>query len=88
MDRAEAARGDARSCRRNPSFKPMDNGPQPEENLLTPCEPQAKDNGPQPVKNLSYPWIEQKQHVVMHVAVEGILPSNPWIMDYSRSRIC
>jgi len=66
----------------------MDTGPQPEENLLTPCEPQAKDNEPQPEKNLSYPWIERKQHVVMHVAVEGILPSNPWIMDHNQRRIC
>ena len=48
MDRAGAARGDAHGCRRNPSYKPMDNGTQPEENLLTPCEPQVKDNGPQP----------------------------------------
>ena len=52
MDRAGAARGDARGCRRNPSFKPMDNGPQPGKNLPPACEPQAKDNGPQPVKNL------------------------------------
>ena len=55
MDPAGAARDDAHGCRRNPSFKPMHTGPQPEENLLTPCEPQVKDNGPQLVKNLSYP---------------------------------
>ena len=65
-----------------------DNGPQPGENSLPPCEAQIKDNGPQPVKNLSYPWMEQEQHVVMHIAVEGILPSNPWIMDHSQRRIC
>jgi len=66
----------------------MDNGTQPEEILLRPCEPQVKDNGPQPVKNLSYPWIKREQHVVMHMAVEGILHSNPWIMDHSQRRIC
>ena len=43
MDRAEAACGDAHDCRRNPSFKSMDNGPLPEENLLPPCEPQTKE---------------------------------------------
>ena len=49
---AGAARGDARDCRRNPSFKPMDNGPQPVKNLLPSCEPQAKDNVPMPKENL------------------------------------
>jgi len=88
MDRAGAVRGDAHGCRRNSSFKPMDNRPQPEENLLTPCEPQVKDNGPQQVKNLSYPRIEREQHAMMNMAVEGILHSNPWIMDHSRRRIC
>jgi len=65
-----------------------DYGPQPGENSLPPCEPQIKDNGPQPVKNLQYPRIEGEQHVVMHMAVEGILHSNPWIMDHSQRRIC
>jgi len=30
----------------------MDNGPQPEENLLSPCEPQMKDKGPLLEENL------------------------------------
>ena len=38
MERAGAARGD-------PSFKSMDNGPEPVKNLPPACEPQAKDNG-------------------------------------------
>jgi hypothetical protein len=31
---------------------------------------------------ISQPWIEQEQHVVMHITLEGSLPSNPWIMDH------
>ena len=36
MDRAGAAHGD-------PSFKSMDNGPEPVENLPPACEPQGKE---------------------------------------------
>jgi len=63
MDPAGAARGDAHDCRRNPSFKSMDNGPQPEENLLPPCEPQMKDNGLQPEENLLPPCEPQMKDV-------------------------
>jgi len=63
MDRAEAACGDAHDCRRNPSFKSMDNGPLPEQNLPPPCEPQMEDNGLMPEENLPLPCEPQTKEV-------------------------
>ena len=67
MDPAGAARGDAHDCRRNPSFKSMDNGPQPEENLLPPCEPQMKD-----VSSTGYVLISCQKQLSHKVLVKWI----------------
>ena len=55
----------------------MDNGPQPEENLLTPCEPQIKDNGPLPEEN-SVPPCEPQMKEVSSMDYVLISCQNSW----------